>query len=71
MYFLLENLLLNVVCRPDFVAFNHLHYKNVALRLVRGIFRTPTVAWTVKSEKEARDAKKHGFDSVIFENFRP
>ncbi len=71
LYFLLENLLLNVVCRPDFVAFNHLHYKNAALRLVRRIFRTPTVAWTVTSEKEAADAKKHGFDCVIFENFRP
>ena len=69
LYFLLQILLLNVICRPDFVSFNHLHYKNAALRLVRRLFRTPTVAWTVKTEEEARAAISHGFDGVIFENF--
>ena len=70
-YFLLQNLLLNFLCKPDFVAFNHEHSKNCALRLVRRIFRVPTLAWTVRSEREERLAKSHGFDGIIFENYNP
>lgn len=71
LHFLLQNLLLNVICRPDFVSFNHAHYKNASLCTLRRLFRTCTVGWTVKSEKEAQNAKKHGFDGIIFENFLP
>lgn len=70
-YFLLQNLLLNFLCKPDFVAFNHEHSKNCALRLVRRIFRVPTLAWTVRREREERLAKSHGFDGIIFENYNP
>ena len=71
MYFLLEILCLNIVCRPDFIAFNHKHYKNAALRLVRRIFNAPTFAWTVRCAEEEVLAKKHGFDNIIFENYIP
>ena len=70
-YFLLQNMLLNFLCKPDFVAFNHEHSKNCALRLVRRVFRTPTVAWTVRGEREEVRAKAHGFDGIIFENYTP
>lgn len=70
-HFLLEILVLNVVCRPDFIAFNHKHYKNSALRLARRIFGAPTVAWTVRSQEEEDEALKHGFDGIIFENYLP
>ena len=70
-YFILQNLLLNFLCKPDFVAFNHEHSKNAALRLVRRLFRVPTLAWTVRSQREERGAKSHGFDGVIFENYIP
>ena len=70
-YFLLQNLLLNVICRPDFIAYNHRDYKNAALRLVRSTFGVPTLAWTVRSEREEQEAIKHGFDSVIFEKYTP
>ena len=70
-HFLLSILALNFLCRPDFIAFNHKHYKNIALRLARGLFRVPTLAWTTRSEKEEIDAKEHGFDGVIFENYIP
>ena len=69
MYFLLQNLLLNVTCRPDFIAFNHIDYKNAALRLTRGLFRTTSVAWTIKNEEEEKLAYKHGFSTVIFEEY--
>ena len=69
MYFLLENLLLNVACRPDFIAFNHTDHKNCALRLTKKLFRTTTVAWTIRSKEEEEKAYKNGFSTVIFENY--
>lgn len=71
LYFILQHLLLNVVCRPDFVAFNHTDYKNAALKLTRGLFKVPTLAWTVRSAEEEKAAFEHGFDGVIFENYIP
>ncbi len=70
-YFLLQNLLLNFLCKPDFVAFNHEHSKNCALRLVRRLFRVPTLAWTVRGEREEKRAENVGFDGIIFENYTP
>ena len=70
-HFLLSALALNFLCRPDFIAFNHKHCKNPALRLSRRLFGVPTLAWTVRSEKEHNEALKNGFDGVIFENYIP
>ena len=71
MYFLLQCMLLNVICRPDFIAFRHTDYKNAALKLTRGMFSAPTLAWTVKTSAEERAAYEHGFDGVIFEGYIP
>ena len=68
-HFLLQLLLLNSVCRPDFIAFNHEHAKNLPLRLARGIFKAPTIAWTIRSEGEEKRAYKNKFDGVIFEGY--
>lgn len=69
MYVLLQCLVLNVVCRPDFIAFNHRDARNAALGLARGLFRAPAIAWTTRSEDEEAAAIKHGFRTVIFENY--
>ncbi len=71
MYFLLQTLTLNSVCRPDFIAFKHSDYKNASLKLTRGIYSVPTLAWTVRSQAEENAAKAHGFDGIIFENYIP
>ncbi len=71
LYFLLQNLLLNCICRPDFIAFKHSHYKNSALKLTRDMFGVATLAWTVTSIEEENAAYENGFDSVIFENYIP
>lgn len=71
LYFLLQILLLNAVCRPDFVAYDHKRYRSAALRLCRAIFGVTTFAWTVRSLKEEKDAYNHKFNSVIFENYIP
>ena len=68
---LLENLALNFVVRPDFVAYDKRGYTVHNLRLIRRAFGTPLIAWTVKSQKEEEEAISHGFDTVIFEGYIP
>ena len=71
MYFALQCLLTNLICRPSFVAYNHSHYKSFGLWVCRHIFGATTFAWTIKSMEEEKAAKAHGFDGVIFEGYIP
>ncbi len=68
-FFLLHLLLLNVICRPDFIAMNRIDHKNLAMRIARRLFGATTFAWTVRSPEEEKAALSHGFDGVIFENY--
>lgn len=70
LYFLLQNLLLNWMTRPDFIAYNHKYADNVSRRLCRNLYKNMAVAWTIKSQKELEDAKKE-FDLFIFDSFIP
>ncbi len=70
-YFALEFLLLNRICRPSFVAFHKKHTKwNLSFKLTK-LMGAATFAWTVRSEEEEKAAFKAGFDTVIFENYIP
>ncbi len=71
LYFLLQNMLLNFLSAPDFVAYDHTDAKMTSLVLAKGLFGTPTFAWTVRSEEEADAARAAGFDGIIFEGFLP
>lgn len=71
LFFLLQSLLLNFLCRPAFIAYDHRHAKSFALRFIRGFFDVPTLAWTVRSPEEEAVARKNGFDGIIFENYLP
>ena len=71
LYFILQNMLLNFLYVPDFVAYDHTDSDMLSLKLARSLFGTVTVAWTVRSEEEGRVAKTHKFDSIIFENYLP
>ena len=71
LYFALQSLLLNFICRPAFIAYDHKHADSFALNLTRGFFRVPTLAWTVRSEEEEKVAREKGFDGIIFENYLP
>ena len=71
LYFLLQTLLLNFLCRPAFIAYDHRHAKAFGLRFVRVVFATPTLAWTVRSAEEEAEARKNKFDGIIFENYIP
>lgn len=71
LYFALQSLLLNFLCRPAFIAYDHKHAKSLSLRFVRSFFDVPTLAWTVRSAEEEKEARKNGFDGIIFENYIP
>ena len=66
-----QNLCLNFLMRPDFVAYDKNGYGVKNVRLIRRRFGTPLIAWTIKSEEEERAAISHGFDTVIFEGYIP
>ncbi len=70
LYFLLQCLLLNRMCRPAFIAYDHRHAKALSLRLAR-LMGAVTVAWTVKSAEDEARAYKNGFDTIIFEGYLP
>ncbi len=70
-FFLMQIFATNILCRPDFLSYDHKHYKNRAMRLCRALFRVTTFAWTVRSQSEEDLAYKHKFNSVIFENYIP
>ncbi len=70
LYFLLTHLLMNILGRPDFIAFNHRYSSNISLWLCRHLFGALTAAWTIKSRQELEEAKKK-FDIFIFDSFDP
>ena len=45
--FLLSQLMLNVIARPDFIAYSHLAPMNAGLWLHKKLLRTPSAAWTI------------------------
>jgi glycerophosphoryl diester phosphodiesterase len=70
-YYIAQNLLLNRVCKPDFIAFRHSNADFLPFKIVKALYKPTTVAWTVRSHDEERAAFENGFDSVIFENYIP
>ena len=71
LYFLLQCMIFNFLSRPTFVAFNHRHYRSVSLFVTRRLFGATTFAWTIRSREEEAAARRHGFDTVIFEGYIP
>ena len=63
--FVAQNLLLNFLGRPDFIAFDYHNKNRFSFALCRLLYRPYTVAWTV-CDKEALVASRR-FDAVIFE----
>ena len=71
LYFILQNMLINFLSVPDFVAYDHTDANMLSLRLSRSLFGSVTVAWTTRTPEEGERARRAGFDSVIFENYIP
>ena len=71
LFLALQALLLNFLCRPAFIAYDHRHARAFGRRFVRAFFKAPTLAWTVRSAEEEKVARENGFDGIIFENYTP
>lgn len=70
LYFILQNLQFNFLSKPDFVAYNHRYPGILARRICREWYHNTAVGWTIKSEEELAEARKH-FDLFIFDSFVP
>ncbi|MBE5922353.1 MAG: glycerophosphodiester phosphodiesterase [Lachnospiraceae bacterium] len=68
--FLVHYLLLNFLARPDFIAYEHTHKKNISRRICCNLFRALSVAWTIKSQQQL-DGARDAFELFIFEGFIP
>lgn len=69
-YKVLENLLLNFLSKPDFIAYNHKYADNLSLRLCLSLFRARAAYYTVRTQEEL-DRLRRGGSMVIFEGFVP
>ncbi|HOD93190.1 MAG TPA: glycerophosphodiester phosphodiesterase family protein [Clostridia bacterium] len=67
--FMIQEMLLNFVARPQFIACDHNALSIWGVNVVRFIFKPVMATWTIRSEKEFEKVKN--FDIVIFENFLP
>lgn len=68
--FIVSNLLLNWAGRPDFIAYNCLYADQFTYKLVRRLFKTEHVAWTVRSQEQL-DSLRDLYQVFIFEGFLP
>ena len=60
----------NVTCRPDFIAYDHQHRKNISRLVCKHVFHPINVTWVVRSQAEL-DVCRKDFEIFIFENFIP
>lgn len=70
MYFVLQNLLLNFLTKPNFISYNYIHRNMLSFILNRNLYKIPTFAWTIKSQ-ESLEKSKRSFDFFIFDHFIP
>lgn len=68
--FILTNMLLNFLARPDFISYNHRDKKKYSFRICRKLFKGKTAAWTIQSQGEL-EAARDMFDVFIFDSFLP
>lgn len=69
-HFLLSHLIGNCYASPDFIAYNCKHHDEISRNICRRLYRSMSVAWTVRSQDELDRIEKR-FDLFIFEDFVP
>lgn len=67
---LVHYLLTNVLCRPDFIAYDCRFKNNISRILCKVLYGALGVTWTVRAQS-VLDACEKDFDLFIFEGFRP
>ena len=68
--FILTNQMFNFLTRPDFVAYMYADRRTLSDTIVRKLWKTPSVTWTLKNRREYNTAVAEG-RVPIFENFEP
>ncbi len=66
-FFTVKNLLLNIIAKPDFIAYDIRYPNTLAFRLCRDLWKAYPIGWTVRTQEELGEAKKH-FDAWICED---
>lgn len=64
--FLLDSMMLNVLSRPDFVAYDR-RYNKFSVSACKRLFSLPGFIWTVRGREELEGLAKE--DNIIFEGF--
>lgn len=65
--FVLTTMATNMLCRPDFVAYEHAYDKNIAFILCKNLFHPHTAVWTLRENKDF-DRYKKSYEMLICEN---
>jgi glycerophosphoryl diester phosphodiesterase len=68
--FIMQNLLLNFLTRPDFIAYKYTDRNNLSFRLCRYLFKVQEVSWTV-TKPEVQQALEKERAMIIFEQYNP
>jgi glycerophosphoryl diester phosphodiesterase len=68
--FLLQNLLLNFMTRPDFIAYRYTDRNNLSFRLCRYLFKAQEASWTV-TDIDTQHALETENSMIIFEQYNP
>ena len=69
-YFLLKNLLMNFLTKPDFIAYHHVYKTGLSFTLCRKLFRVKTVAWTIQTQQDFNNCRRY-YELFIFDSFLP
>ena len=70
LYICLQNLLLNCMTKPDFIAFDVKYAHMLSFSLCHRLYHTLCVAWTIRSQAQL-DAARGRYDLFIFESCIP
>lgn len=68
--FIIGAMALNVLARPDFIAYNHKYPSRLCVKICTAFFRADRFMWTARTPDEYLFMKKQGA-LTIFEGFRP
>ena len=68
--FLLHNLLLNFITRPDFIAFRVQDWQDRSFNLCRRFYGVQLFGWTIRNRQEQATVEDSG-GVIIFEQFDP
>ena len=67
---ILTSLIINVLLRPDFVAYKFSDRSNWPFRICTGFWKTQKAAWTITDTDDYQTAKENQF-IIIFEDIKP